>query len=775
MQLNGTNGSQNYVSNIDSFDSSSESDIDLQKLYNLLLLKRWTIIVFIIIGGIAAAAYSYLEIPIYETRGTLMISQSQNRSYAGSDLSSLLTTTYGIGVGSTIANELEILGSVTQSYELAERILELEFDENGRKFPILWMEYPKDSTTAPIESIASRYRRSINFDKVSPVADLISITFQSPSPTEAATIINLTMDSYSQLSTDQNRTMAVSALSFLENEKARIESELFISEDLLRSFMIDTKIIAIDPQTTKLINNLSNVETQIQGIRVNLVAINTAIDQYSDQLDEIKPGIADQYINAVDQKLLRFQFRLAELEDERLMMRIRNTNLDANNPELLRIMSEIEGIKEEVANVTSQLMENESEFYLSSLDGQSIVGQISILSSKLIELNIEKVQFETQLGILDSYSVDLNIEFNSLPDNITDLARLKRSVRINEQLYLLVSNQLAEMSLWEKTQFGMGRTLDNALPPKNPISPRKKLITLIGLVLGGIIGVTFVFMIDILDDKITSTDTFKAFNLALLGTIPDFSILDGLDPTEQQFVDNKSISNQLITFFDHISPMSEAYRRLRINVVYANPDKEYKVLMITSATKGEGKSTVAANLAITFAEAERSVLLIDLDLRRPTQHKIFGENREPGLTDLLFETVELSDIRRSTIVPNVDLLTVGKKTPEPASVLDSKRLKQLIDKLKDRYDHIILDTPPYGIISDSASLLRLVDGLIMISRFNITTKRELNYTLDGLNHLNADILGFVFNAFNPEKSTDYYTNYTYYKRTYYSEYYKDGK
>lgn len=774
MQLNGTNGSHNHSKNVDSFDSGSESDIDLQKLFNLILLKKWTIIVFVLIGGISAAVYSLLEIPIYESRGTLMISQNQNRySYAGSDLSSLLTTTYGIGVGSSIANELQILSSVTQSFKLAERIIELEFDENGRKFPILWVDYPNDSTTAEIASVASRYRRSISFDKVSPIADLISITFSSPSPTEAAEIINLTMDSYSKLSTEQNRIMAVSALDFLKEEKIRIETELFNSEDQLRRFMSETKIVSINPQSQKIINSISSVETQLQDLRVKLVAVNSSIEQYKSQLDEIKPGIAEQYSDALGQKMLRFQFRLAELEDERLMLRVKNPDLDDNNSELVRLNTQINQIKAEVTRVTSQLMENESDLYLSFIDGGSVVGQIASLSSKLIELNVEKLQFETQLDILNRYSTDLNNEFDALPDNIIDLSRLERNVRINEQLYLLVSNQLAEMSLWEKTQFGMGRTLDKALPPINPVSPRKKLITLIGLIIGGVIGVSFIFIRDILDDKITSTDSFKQFNLPILGTIPDFSILDGLDPTQRQFIENKSISNQLITFLDHISPMSEAYRRLRINVIYANPDMEYKVIMVTSAAKGEGKSTVASNLAVTFSEAEKNVLVIDLDLRRPTQHKIFGENREPGLTDSLFETVRISDIIRSSIAPNVDVLTVGKKTPEPATVLDSKRLKQLIDKLKDRYDHIILDTAPYGIISDSASLLRLVDGLIIVSRFNITTKRELSFTLEGLNHLNADVLGIVFNAFNPEKSTDYYTNYAYYKRTYYSEYYKE--
>lgn len=195
------------------------------------------------------------------------------------------------------------------------------------------------------------------------------------------------------------------------------------------------------------------------------------------------------------------------------------------------------------------------------------------------------------------------------------------------------------------------------------------------------------------------------------------------------------------------------------------------MLMISSSSKGEGKSTIAANLAVTFTGSDKKVLIIDLDLRRPTQHKIFGENREPGLTDILFGTTSKEEIIRSTIAPNVDLITVGRKTPEPASILDSRRLKQLIEDLSNDYDHIILDTAPYGIISDSASLLRLVDGVLLVSKFNVTTRREMEFTIDGLNHLNADIVGVVLNAFNPKKSTDYYTNYSYYQRTY-SEYYK---
>lgn len=779
MHLNGSNGTLNNSDHSPSSFSpdDNEQEIDLLKLFNLLLLNKWKIIVFTLFFGISAATISLLITPIYQSNGTIVISETQNRySYAGSDLSSLLSSTYGIGVGSTIANELQTLKSVKLSNELAYRINDLEYDEFGRKFPILWREYPVDSTTTSLDTIAQRYRGLVSFSQVDPEADLVRISFDSPLPTEASTIVNLTMSTYASLSSDQNRFMATSALGFLRGEKTKIEEKLDITEDSLRTFMNRTNLIAIDPQSQELIKQLSELETERKTIEISLAAINSALAQYQEQLNEIKPGLADQYSSATGAVIERYQFALSELLTEKTLYEIKNPGINSNHPEIKSLDSQIAQIRLQIKELTNSLVESESPLTLSfaSRGDGTIMQRISEISEKLIELKVDQAQLDTQKEVFDQQYETLNTQFERLPDEIIELAKLKRDVKINEELYLLVSSQFSEMSLWEKTQFGLGRVLDLAVPPKVPIKPRKKIITLIGLFLGAILGVGFIIIRDLINDKITSTESLKEFKLPLLGTIPDFSILDGLDPTERQYIDDKSVSNQLITFLDHISPISEAYRRLRINVIYANPDKKYKVVMVTSATKGEGKSTVAANLAVTFSEAEKSVLIIDLDLRRPTQHKIFGENKEPGLTDSLFETVKISDITKTTIAPNVDLITVGKKTPEPASVLDSKRLKQFIDKLSERYDHIILDTAPYGIISDSASLLRLVDGIVVVSRFNVTTKRELSFTLQGLHHLNADVLGIVLNAFDPKKSTDYYTNYTYYKRTY-SEYYEEDK
>ena len=147
-------------------DSGEEKEIDLIKLLNLLLLNKWILIAIVFVFTAIAIVFSLIQVPIYQSNGTIMISESKNRySYAGSDLENLLTTTYGIGVGSTISNELQIFKSRKLSYELAQRISKVEFDENGNKFPILWKNYPNDSTSTTIDTIALRYRSTIKFDK----------------------------------------------------------------------------------------------------------------------------------------------------------------------------------------------------------------------------------------------------------------------------------------------------------------------------------------------------------------------------------------------------------------------------------------------------------------------------------------------------------------------------------------------------------------------------------------------------------------------------------
>ncbi|HCI72298.1 MAG TPA: hypothetical protein DHV30_17560, partial [Balneola sp.] len=296
-------------------DSYIEKEIDLIKVFNILLLHKWALIGITVLFTVVAIIFAQLQTPIFQSTGTLIVSESKNRySYAGAGIENLLTSTYGIGVGSTIANELQIMKSRKLSYDLAERINEVEFDQYGNKFPILWRAYPVDSTSTSIDTVAMRYRELIRFSEPDPEADIVSISFESPLPTEASSIINMTMDTYSALSTEQNRTMAVSALEFLRTERTKLESELVSTEDSLQNFMNRTLLIAVDPQTEEIISTIANLEVEKQKLEVGLVAVMSGIAQYENQLNEIKPGLADLYSDAIGPVIERYQYALAELE-----------------------------------------------------------------------------------------------------------------------------------------------------------------------------------------------------------------------------------------------------------------------------------------------------------------------------------------------------------------------------------------------------------------------------------------------------------------------------
>jgi capsular exopolysaccharide synthesis family protein len=157
-----------------------------------------------------------------------------------------------------------------------------------------------------------------------------------------------------------------------------------------------------------------------------------------------------------------------------------------------------------------------------------------------------------------------------------------------------------------------------------------------------------------------------------------------------------------------------------------------KTIIITSANKSEGKSTVSSNLAIALAEAGRKVLLVDFDFRRPRVHTILGLQQEPGSMDILFNNAKVEDVIQQTLIPNVRALTSGKRPPNPAEITRSAKLREMIRSLKDEYDHIIIDSPPFGIISDAAPLIQESDGVVLAVRFNQTKSPELDLTIDNL-------------------------------------------
>jgi len=222
-------------------------------------------------------------------------------------------------------------------------------------------------------------------------------------------------------------------------------------------------------------------------------------------------------------------------------------------------------------------------------------------------------------------------------------------------------------------------------------------------------------------------------------------------------------SLDLIISNDPHSPILEAFKMIRTNIEFSAIDKTIRVLNVTSAGQGEGKSTVLVNLSIAFAMIGRRVLLIDADLRRPYIHRLLGLSNRRGVTNALLSHEDYHDYVQPTKFDNLSVLTAGPIPPNPAELLMSDSMGRLIEATQQDYDMVFIDCPPVGVITDAAIISRKVDGTIFVVRSGVTDKRLLKKAIDHLNQVNAHVLGFVYNGV-AQNSDDYY-----YQNQYYAE------
>lgn len=215
----------------------------------------------------------------------------------------------------------------------------------------------------------------------------------------------------------------------------------------------------------------------------------------------------------------------------------------------------------------------------------------------------------------------------------------------------------------------------------------------------------------------------------------------------------------LITIEQTKSPISEAYRTLRTNVQFTSVDSKTKKIMITSSGPREGKSTTVANLAVSMAQAGKSVLVIDADLRNPTQHKLFQLGNFEGLSSFLVQDEEGKDFIKETTVPGVKVLTGGPIPPNPAELVGSQRMKRLIEKVSEQFDVVLIDTPPIIAVTDAAIIAQEVDGVILVLASGEVNKDYAQRAKEQLDKVEAKILGAVINKADMKTSEYYYYYY----------------
>ena len=216
----------------------------------------------------------------------------------------------------------------------------------------------------------------------------------------------------------------------------------------------------------------------------------------------------------------------------------------------------------------------------------------------------------------------------------------------------------------------------------------------------------------------------------------------------------------IISYNDPKSVISEQYREIRTNIEYSNVDQNTKTILVTSSDKNEGKTTTVSNLAVSFANLNKKVLIIDCDLRNPSIHKMFRLNNIYGLTDILAKDRAVDKCIQKTELENLYVLTAGSTPPNPAEILSSEKMKNLIEDLKNIYDYIFIDTPPIGLVTDAGVLSSFTDGVVLVVKSESVEKKYLEETKKKLDAVDARILGAILNSYKSEqKDYDYYSYY----------------
>ena len=752
-----------YVPNGNSADSQSNS-LDPHKIIALLLKYKWIVLCFLIAGGAGALFYANTITPKYQSNGTLLISSADKSPT--DELSKIISQTTGQGTSSTLENELQVLRSRSFSLQVAEKLVEEEPGDRG-EFPILWgVDEEGEVYRSSKESVASRITSSVSFQKPEEESDVVGVNFTSASPQEASRIVNLIMETYISVSRQQNRKAAQATTEFLEDEKEKLQEKLQDSEQQLRKYMDSTGIVNADEQATGMVAQKSDTEAELRRINLDLKAVQENISNYEQQLERIKPGLSEQFSEAVGPRLRSSQEMLAQLEQERELIIAKNPGVLERKPlpdRLQYLDREIARLKGQIESMSEKLFTSDNEFM--GINGEDRAQMVSRIQSRLVELRMQKNQLQSRQNTLSTHKNQMDANFNALPEGMVKLAKLQRGVRINEELYLNVLRQYADMSVLRQSQFGFGRIIDPGYVPSFPISPNKKIFLILGIMLGGFFAAGFIFIKEFQDNSVNNVGQLRTVYLPPLTVIPSFEqITNG---SRQSFKKGSGkIPKELVLLQNSSSISSEAVRRLKNNIIYQHGENPPKTIAITSAEKGDGKSTVAANLGIALAEDGYWTLIIGADFRRPKLHKYFGLPKKHGLANYLRGDCEFDQLIQETDVETLKIIAAGHDAEISETINNSVKFKKLLNKMQEVFDVIILDTPPYGIISDSTSLLKQAEATVVVAKYRKTNKGMLFRTMDELGHINANVISIVLNDFDHRKETDSYYGGGYYQSLY---------
>ena len=687
---------------------TQDSELSLEGLLQIALRQRWVILGSTILALVLAFFYILKATPIYTSTSRVYVEQT----------------------GPKIINEYE--GVMTRAMNYLYTQAELIKSTPIVADVINNAQIRQFRTFTDVDNLLAYLKKSLNVN-IGKRDDIIAVSFDSPYPAEAAQLVNAVVDSYVRYQSTRQRSTVSEVLKILQKEKLKRDQEL---SDKLKEMLEFTKqngVVSFNNEggniTFERLSKLSGALTEAQLAALNAKADFDAVQSMANEPAKIKQFAAASDSTGVRVSLNDRETQLrAELRSAEVELKNARYHCTEDHPSIQAIHTKIDRINQE-------LDEQAKEF----ADAYTEVMRLRFVTAKERENELQ-TSFDSQLLAAREFGTKA-AEYSVLQ------SESKRAERICE----ILDSRIKELNVTEDAGALNISILEVARLADHPSKPQKAKIMGMALVLGLMLGSGLAFLRESLDYRLRSSEEISnVLGVPVLGVLPSMSKKQSLVERGQKV---------------HLEPKSvvaEACRTIRTAVYFGVPNGQAKTILVTSPDSGDGKTTVASNLAIAMAQAGQKTLILDCDFRKPMQHRIFDIDNKKGLSSMLAETyVEDGAIRQGPII-GLDLLPRGPEVPNPAEMLNSKTFAEMLKNLSKQYDRIIIDSPPVGLVADAQILAAICDTTLLVLRAEKSTRKHSQQARDSLLSVGGHLLGAVVNNVSRKHGRYGYYGYGYY-------------
>ncbi|BCM94353.1 tyrosine-protein kinase YwqD [Abditibacteriota bacterium] len=679
--------------------------------------RRWKIMLAAMIVCIAASAYVVSRSkPVYQAQATLemnLSNRSQVDTSAFPGLAAFDSQTRGL------YTQLELLKG--------PKVRAAAYDA-------VYTEGKKKGMKILTPDLRARLRGESVFADQRGNSNLVDVQVRALDPEAAAALANAICLAYQETSQEKNEQNSAGAIQYVKNQIADVGNRLENAQNNLSRFKKLHGGVSLSDAGSALTSSLGAKKAALEQAQTQRAA---SIAQLQDQQSQLNRIPANQLVPTGIQQNPAIGTLQSQLTQKIIE---RSTLLNEYQPTSYKVKA----IDADIASLRLELSrQKKTEVTSFQPDPRR-----APLMQSVATLQSQVLATDATISELNQQIVGTQAKVNQLPDQEFRYAQLEGEVDLQSGIAKQLALSQQNLILAQKSQTPDATLAFPASVNYGPVAPDKRRIVLTGIIMGLLTALALAMLVDALDNRIyTEDDAQRATHLPLLAQIP--------------FI-KKADQQSLYLTGNRVSPLLESNRMLRANISFCATDRPVKALVVTSSVPHEGKSSSALNLAVAAALGGENVILIDLDLRRPTQHVLTGLPNTAGFTNIIAGQVSVASALQDTPIPNLRVLTSGPTPPNPYRMLNSQAAKATIEKLVSMADFVVIDTPPVLGLADARLISSLVDGTLMVVSCQETGRREASRAAEMMASANQEVLGAILTKV-PNSATAYGSYHTYHR------------